>query len=127
MTFLLALFIALAKRRDDVLIYNKTGKRMRRSLSGYNLKFIDQSMGIMAAVIIVAYIQYTTSFEVIGRVGAKPLYLTVLFVIIGIMRYIQITVVEEKSGSPVQIALKDKPILLNLVCWIISFYFILYG
>ncbi len=61
MTFLLALFMALAKRRDDVLIYLDTGKKMRKVIDGYNLQFLDTAMAIMASVVIVAYTIYTTS------------------------------------------------------------------
>ena len=56
MTFLLALFIALAKRRDDILIYLDTGKKMRKVVNGYNLQLLDTAMAIMASVVIVAYI-----------------------------------------------------------------------
>ncbi len=55
MTFLLALFMALAKRRDDVLIYLDTGKKMRKVIDGYNLQFLDTAMAIMASVVIVSY------------------------------------------------------------------------
>lgn len=126
MTFLLALFIALAKRRDDVLIYEKTGKRMRESIQGYNLKFIDSSMMIMAAVVLVSYVQYTTSSEVLSRVKAGNLYYTVFFVIVGVLRYLQITLVKEKSGSPTEVFLSDRGMILVLLSWIVSFYFLLY-
>ena len=126
MTFLLALFMALAKRRDDVLIYQNTGKKMRKVIDGYNLQFLDIAMAIMASVVIVAYLMYTTSTEVIDRVGRHHLYLTALFVIIGVMRYLQITFVLLNSGSPTQIVLKDRFIQLTLLGWIISFVWILY-
>ncbi len=126
MTFLLALFMALAKRRDDVLIYLDTGKKMRRVIDGYNLQFLDTAMAIMAAVIIVAYIQYTTSTEVIERVHNEYLYLTAFFVILGIMRYLKIAFVLKSSGSPSNIVLKDRFIQLILIGWILSFTWILY-
>lgn len=126
MTFLLALFMALAKRRDDVLIYLDTGKKMRKVINGYNLRFLDTSMAIMAAVIIVAYIQYTTSTKVIERVHNEYLYLTTLFVILGIMRYLKIAFVLKNSGSPSNILLKDRFIQLILIGWILSFAWILY-
>ena len=126
MTFLLALFMALAKRRDDVLIYMDTGKRMRKVIDGYNLQFLDTAMAIMASVVIVAYTIYTTSSEVIERVQSDHLYLTALFVIVGIMRYLQITFVEQNSGSPTRIALADRFIQLTLIGWAASFALILY-
>ena len=54
MTFLLALFMALAKRRDDVLIFLNTGDKMRKVVDSYNLQFLDSAMAIMAAVVIVS-------------------------------------------------------------------------
>lgn len=126
MTFLLALFMALAKRRDDVLIFLDTGKKMRKVIDGYNLQLLDIAMAIMAAVVIVAYTIYTTSPEVVARVQNEYLYLTSLFVIMGIMRYLQIAFVFKDSGSPTKIAMKDRFMQLTLMGWIISFAWILY-
>ncbi len=126
MTFLLALFMALAKRRDDVLIYLDTGKKMRKVIDGYNLQFLDTSMAIMASVVIVTYTIYTTSAEVVERFHSEYLYLTALFVILGIMRYLQIAFVHLDSGSPTKIVLKDRFMQLTLLGWIISFTWILY-
>jgi len=126
MTFLLALFMALAKRRDDVLIYLDTGKKTRKVIDGYNLQFIDTAMAVMASVVIVAYTIYTTSPEVVARVQSEYLYLTALFVILGIMRYLQIAFVLKDSGSPTKIVLKDRFMQLTLLGWIVSFAWILY-
>lgn len=126
MTFLLALFMALAKRRDDVLIYLDTGKKMRKVVDGYNLKFLDTAMAIMASVVIVAYTIYTTSTEVIERVQSEYLYLTALFVIVGVMRYLQIAFVEKDSGSPTRIILEDRFMQLTLFGWIATFVWVLY-
>ena len=126
MTFLLALFMALAKRRDDILILSKTGKKMRKSIDGYNLPLIDSTMLIMSAVVIVAYIQYSTSQEIIEKFQNENLYLTTLFVIFGIMRYLQITFVEKKSASPTEIILTDKIIQINCLLWVLSFMWIIY-
>jgi decaprenyl-phosphate phosphoribosyltransferase len=126
MTFLLSLFIALAKRRDDVIIYTNTGNIVRKVINGYNIQFLDVSMAIMASVVIVVYTIYTTSIDVIERVHSEYLYLTTFFVIVGILRYLQLTFVLDKSGSPTAIVLKDKFIMLTLVFWAISYSFILY-
>jgi len=126
MTFLLALFMALAKRRDDVLIFEKTGKKMRKVVDGYNLQFLDTAMAIMASVVIVAYTIYTTSPEVVARVHSDYLYLTSLFVILGVMRYMKIAFVHQDSGSPTKIVMKDLFMQLIIASWIISFAWILY-
>ena len=126
MTFLLAIFMALAKRRDDFLIYQSTGKKMRKAIDGYNLQFLDTVIVIMASIVIVAYVMYTTSIEVMARVNSEYLYLTTLFVLLGIMRYLQIVFVFEKSGSPTSIVLKDRFIQLVIVGWFACFSLILY-
>ncbi len=126
MTFLLALFMALAKRRDDMLIYLDTGKKMRKVIDGYNLQFLDTAMSIMASVVIVAYVIYTSSAEVIARVHSEYLYLTGIFVILGVMRYLQVALVLKDSGSPTKIVLKDRFMQLTLIGWVLSFAWILY-
>lgn len=127
MTFLLALFMALGKRRDDVLIFLETNQMPRKSIDGYNLRFIDASMMIMAAVILVAYLMYTISPEITAKFKTDKLYITSVFVLMGIMRYLQITMLEENSGSPTEILLKDIFIQLSIVGWIISFALLVYG
>lgn len=122
-TFLLAMFLAMAKRRDDVLL-QKEGKKVRKSIHGYNLEFINGGMMIMASVTLVAYISYTISPEVTQRLGTEQLYFTVFFVIIGILRYMQITFVEQKSGSPTKVLLKDLFLQLTLVGWVLCFIFL---
>ena len=126
MTFLLALFMALAKRRDDVLIFRKSGNKMRKSIDGYNLQLIDGAMLVMASIVIVSYILYTTSQEIIEKFHSENLYLTTLFVIFGVMRYLQLTIVEKISGSPTEIILKDTIMQINLVLWISAFIWIIY-
>ncbi len=126
MTFLLSLFMAIAKRRDDLLLKATTGTDMRKSMSGYNLDFLNTMLGLFSAIIIVAYINYTVSTLTIIRLGTHRLYYTSLFVIAGLMRYLQITFVLKKSGSPTEILYKDLFIQVTLVLWIISFFVILY-
>ena len=120
MTFLLAIFLALAKRRDDVLL-SQQGQETRKNIDGYNLEFVNAAMVLMAGVVIVSYIQYTISPEVIGRLGSHYLYLTSFFVILGVLRYMQITFVEQNSGSPTKIVIKDMFMKLTIAFWLISF------
>ena len=80
----------------------------------------------MSAVVIVAYLQFTTSQEIIEKFNNENLYLTTLFVIFGIMRYLQMTFVEKNSGSPTEIILKDRVMQINLLLWFFSFMWIIY-
>lgn len=120
MTFLLALFLALAKRRDDVLLA-LDGQQTRKNIDGYNLEFVNASMVLMAGVVIVSYIMYTISPAVTARLGTEYLYLTSFFVILGILRYMQITFVEENSGSPTRVVIKDTFLKLTIFFWLLSF------
>lgn len=126
MTFLLSLFLALAKRRDDVLIFNESGEKMRKSVDGYNLEFINAAMMVMAAVIVVSYIMYTLSEEVMQRIGNREIYFTTVFVIAGLLRYLQISFVENDSGSPTRILYRDRFIQLTILGWLVSFFLLLY-
>jgi len=126
MTFLLSLFLALAKRRDDIFILKKTGVKARKSILGYNLEFINGTMLIMSAVIIVSYLQFTISIEMIIKFGSEYLYLTVIFVIFGIIRYLQVQLVEKNYYSPTEIILTDKILQINVFLWIVSFIIIIY-
>ena len=126
MTFLLALFMAIAKRRDDILLKISTGMDMRKSVKGYNLDFLNTMLALFSAIIIVAYLMYTLDPKTYERLKSYRLYYTALFVVAGIMRYLQITFVQEKSGSPTNILYKDRFIQLTILCWIASFYVIIY-
>jgi decaprenyl-phosphate phosphoribosyltransferase len=126
MTFLLSLFMAIAKRRDDLLLKGTTGTDMRKSMSGYNLDFLNTLLGLSSAIVIVAYINYTVSPITVTRLGTSRLYYSSLFVIAGLMRYLQITFVLKKSGSPTEILYKDFFIQITLALWVFSIYVILY-
>jgi len=126
MTFLLTLFLAIAKRRDDVLIFNQSGIMARKNIKNYNLEFLNQTLSILSAITIVCYIMYTVSENVTNRLNNNHLYLTSIFVIIGILRYLQLTVVENKSGDPTDILIKDRFTQINIILWITSYIYILY-
>lgn len=126
MVFLLALFMAIGKRRDDVLLKLSSGTDMRKSVKGYNLEFLNIVLALVCAVIVVAYFMYTMSPEVLNRLRTYRLYYTCLFVLAGIMRYLQIIFVQSASGSPTKILYKDRFIQISLLLWVASFYFIIY-
>ncbi len=126
MIFLLALFLALAKRRDDLLVSTKSGQAIRKSIQYYNIEYINALLIMMSGIIIVAYLMYVISPEVMNRFHSKYLYITSVFVIAGVMRYLQITLVENKSGSPTKILYRDNFIRITLALWVVTFYLIIY-
>ncbi len=125
LTFLISIFIALAKRYDDVLLDSK-GLQTRKNIDGYNKEFILAAIAITAAINIVTYILYTLSDEIISQFNSQYVYLTSIFVVTGFLRYLQLTFVENDSCSPTNILYKDKFILTTLALWFISFVIIIY-
>lgn len=126
MTFLLTLFLSFAKRRDDVLRMQQTGEAPRRNTSRYNLTFINQAITITASVTLVCYIMYTVSPAVTARFHTEYLYLTSVFVLVGLLRYIQIAVVDNKSGDPTKVILRDRFMQIIVLLWGLSFAVIIY-
>lgn len=126
LTFLLALFLGFSKRRDDVLLMNNEGFMARKSVEGYNLEFINAAMVVLAAVIVVAYIMYAISPDLATRLHTEYSYITVFPVLVGVLRYFQITFVEQKSADPTQILVKDKFIIITVLSWVIMNLFLIY-
>ena len=126
MTFLLALFLALAKRSDEFRIYETTGDNTRTSIMGYNTAFINGAIAIVASVTMVCYIMYTMSDEVIERMGTQYLYLTSVWVLAGILRYMQTMNVYGTSGDPTNAVATDRCLHLCIVGWLVSFFVIIY-
>ena len=126
MTFLLALFLAFAKRRDDVVAFENSGVAMRKTANRYNLRFLNTATSIVGSITMVCYIMYTVSPEVVERFGSPYVYLTSIFVLAGIIRYLQIMTVEVKSGDPTQVMLKDRFIQGCVIGWLLAFALIIY-
>ena len=126
MTFLLTLFLSFAKRRDDVLRMNETGEAPRKNTIRYNLTFINEAITITAGVTLVCYIMYTVSPEVVQNFHTDYLYLTSIFVLVGLLRYIQIAVVDKKSGDPTKVILRDTFTQLIVLAWGLAFLVIIY-
>lgn len=118
LTFLLALFLALAKRRDELVLNLNTANKTRKAIEGYNKTFLTMAMGMVASIVIVTYILWSISPEVSARLHSNNLYLSAIFVLLGLLRYLQITIVEEESGNPSEILLTDTFIQLVLLGWI---------
>ncbi len=122
MVFLLALLMAIAKRRDDLLLKMETGLDMRKAIKGYNVDFLNIMLAMVSGIIIMAYIMYCVSPITTSNLGTYHLYYTCIFVVAGLMRYLQITLVQNQAGSPTEILYKDRFIQVTMLLWIISFY-----
>lgn len=124
-TFLLALFLAFAKRREDCGIYEKTGEERRASIAGYSLNFVDTSMAIVASVTMVSYILYAVEASANG--SNEYLYLTSFFVLIGLLRYLQIAFVEGGAGEPTKVVTRDRHLMVQVGMFVMSFGYLLYA
>eukprot|EP00831_Metopus_contortus_P045210 TRINITY_DN36230_c0_g1_i1.p2 TRINITY_DN36230_c0_g1~~TRINITY_DN36230_c0_g1_i1.p2 ORF type:complete len:305 (-),score=29.31 TRINITY_DN36230_c0_g1_i1:345-1259(-) len=127
MTYLLAMFLALGKRWDDLRIVEENGQpNVRRALDGYSPDFVRTAMVIMASVNLVAYIMYTTSDKVVCYYGTSSVFLTTIWVLTGILRYMQLTLLEHGAGSPARVLLTDRFIQVVVAGWILHLSFLLY-
>lgn len=121
---LLALFLAIGKRRDDLV--NNISASHRDSIRGYNIIFIDMSMIIILSALLIAYTIYSTLNLPAVNFGAIHFYWTVPVVLLGILRYLQIILVEEKSGSPTALLLSDRFLYCTVIAWIILSAILIY-
>ena len=124
-TLLLALFLALAKRRDDIV--RGLEKNHRPALAGYNAAFLDTAIAVVLGSLLVCYLLYTTQAENMARLHSNKLFLTVPFVIAGVLRYLQVTLVEHRSGTPTRLAVTDRFLLLTILGWLATFAVLIYG
>ena len=122
MTFLLAMFLLSAKRYNEL----KYGKNTRLSLKDYNTEFLGNMMTIFSAIIIVAYIMYCISPEIINKFNCEYIYTTVIFVLLGILRYLQLTFIFNKTGSPTEVIYNDNFMKITVLLWVFSFIYIIY-
>lgn len=127
MVFLLALFLALAKRRHEVKLVDKGEKEKgRKSVAGYSIPFLDISLGMLAGVILIGYILYTLQPRTIEQFSTEYLYITALPVLCGLLRYLQLTIVDNRSGNPSKIVYSDRAIRATVAIWLLLFIFIIY-
>lgn len=125
-TYLLALILAFGKRRTELSICLNSGEQTRKSITGYSLEFINNSIVFMVAVLVVSYIMYSISPEVTLRLNSEHIYLTSFFVVLGMLRFLQQTMVFNNTGSPSNLLVKDRFIQLILVGWTLMFVYFIY-
>ena len=122
----LALFLALGKRRHELVYLEENAIAHRQILGKYSPYLLDQLIGIVTASVVVVYMLYTFSAEVSSKLGTENLFLTIPFVIYGIFRYLYLIHKEERGGSPTSILINDKPLLINVILWLSTIMIVLY-
>jgi decaprenyl-phosphate phosphoribosyltransferase len=124
-TGMLALFIALTKRRDDLI--QELNAAHRKSLNGYSIAFLDAAFIMVSTALIVSYVVFTTDFNAMSRLGSEDLYLTIPFVIAGILRHLQLTMVFKKSGAPTELVTSDPFLAICVLGWLGTFSYLMYS
>ncbi|NOY88488.1 MAG: decaprenyl-phosphate phosphoribosyltransferase [FCB group bacterium] len=125
-TLLLALFLGFGKRRYELIFLEQDASMHRKILDKYSPYLLDQLIGVVTPAVVVIYMLYTFSPEVSNKLGTQNLFLTIPFVIYGIFRYLYLIHKEEQGGSPTEVLINDKPILITVILWIITVIIILY-
>ncbi len=120
-TFSLALFLALARRRHELTILGGGAAAHRGALAHYNVRLVDQMLAILAGTTLVGYMTYTASFEIEAKFGARYHHLAVLtvpYVAFGILRYLYLVDEQNEGGDPTRLLLQDPPLLICMAFWI---------
>lgn len=125
-TGLLALFLVVGKRRQELVMLGEEAKNTRQTFQQYNLPLLDDMARIVTTSTLITYILYTIEVETMTKHGANWGLLTVPFVLYGLLRYIYLLHVEESDSAPEEILLADRPIQLTLALAGIAYFIILY-
>jgi 4-hydroxybenzoate polyprenyltransferase len=125
-TILLALFLALAKRRHEIVLLAGGATRHRPILGEYTAYLLDQMIGVVTASTLIAYVFYTISPETQAKFGTPWLGLTIPFPLYGIFRYLYLVHQREGGGSPADLLLTDRPLLGCVALWALVVALIIY-
>ncbi len=126
-TTLLALFLALSKRRHELTLLGDGATDHRAILEEYSPYLLDQMIAVVTASTVIAYSVYATSPETAERLGTTYLGLTIPFVLYGIFRYLYLVHQRHGGGSPSAMLLTDRPLLVCVAVWAFSVVVILYS
>jgi 4-hydroxybenzoate polyprenyltransferase len=125
-TILLALFLAFSKRRHELVLLADGARGHRRILQEYSPYLLDQMIGVVTASTLMAYIFYATSAETAEKFGTSLLSLTIPFPLYGIFRYLYLVHLKEGGGSPSEMLLTDRPLLVCVALWALAVAVIIY-
>jgi 4-hydroxybenzoate polyprenyltransferase len=126
-TVLVALFLALGKRRHEYLTLHGDAAGHRPILAEYSESFLDQMVAVVTASTVTAYALYTMSPDTVAKFHTRWLPLTLPFVLYGIFRYLYLLYRRELGGNPSDLLLSDRALLINTVLWMVSLLVIIYG
>lgn len=125
-SMLLALFLAMSKRRHEIVILEDVASNHRPILREYSPYLLDQMIAVVTASTLIAYCLYTISVKTVERFGTTNLVFTVPFVLYGIFRYLYLIHQKGKGDSPESLIIRDYPLLINILLWVGTVFLILY-
>lgn len=125
-TVLLALFLALGKRRHEYLTLGAEAARHRPILAEYSAGLLDQMIAVVTASTVTAYALYTMSPETVAKFHTHLLPVTLPFVLYGIFRYLYLLYRRQMGGNPSELFLNDPPLLVNTLLWMVAVVLIVY-
>jgi 4-hydroxybenzoate polyprenyltransferase len=125
-TILLSLFLAMAKRRHELVSLKEGAAEHRQILKEYSPYLLDQMMGIVTATTVMSYALYTISEETIAKFNTPNLIFTLPFVLYGIFRYLYLVHQKVEGGRPEETLLTDRPLLMTVLGWTITVLIVLY-
>ncbi len=117
--FLLALYLALGKRRSELVLLGGAAGAHRAVLGHYTLDLVDQAISVVLGATVVAYTLYTVAPDTVRRVGSEGLMATVPVVLYGLLRYLYLLHRHELGGNPSRVLLVDRPLLACVVLWVV--------
>lgn len=126
-TVLIALFLALGKRRHEYLTLEGEAARHRPILAEYSAGLLDQMIAVVTASTVTAYALYTMSPETVAKFHTQLLPATLPFVLYGIFRYLYLLYRRRLGGNPSELFLNDRALLVNTACWVLAVLLIIYG
>ena len=117
--YLLALYLALGKRRSELVLLGAEADSHRAVLGRYTLPLVDQAISVVLGATVLAYTLYTVAPETVAKVGSEGLMTTVPVVLYGLFRYLYVLHRHELGGSPSRALLTDRPLLVCVAVWIV--------
>ena len=117
-TYLLALYLALGKRRSELVLLGAEAGNHRVVLGHYTLPMVDQAISVVLGATVLAYALYTVAPDTVAKVGSEGLLATVPIVLYGLFRYLYLLHRHELGGSPTKALLTDRPLLVCVVVWL---------
>lgn len=116
--YLLALYLALGKRRSELALLGEGAGTHREVLGHYTLGLVDQSISVVLGATVLAYTLYTVAPDTVAKVGSEGLMATVPVVLYGLFRYLYLLHRHDLGGSPTRVLVTDRPLLLTVVIWL---------